>query len=63
MHLVETDDFPPVFDTFADYKEASVQYRARLLQIVRLAAALLPEQVCGPGVQPACSDVLGNSGM
>lgn len=39
----EGDDLPPYFDTFADYKEFMVQYRARLSSIVRFAAAVLPE--------------------
>ncbi|PRW59064.1 HASTY 1-like isoform X1 isoform B [Chlorella sorokiniana] len=40
----EDDEFPPYFDTFADFKEMFVQYRARLSSIVRHAAAVLPEQ-------------------
>ncbi|PSC73686.1 HASTY 1 [Micractinium conductrix] len=39
----EDDELPPYFDTFADYKEAMVQYRARLSSVVRFAAAVLPE--------------------
>ncbi|KAL4423234.1 hypothetical protein ABPG77_000026 [Micractinium sp. CCAP 211/92] len=39
----EEDELPPYFDSFADYKEFVVQYRARLSSIVRFAAAVLPE--------------------
>lgn len=39
------DEEPPYFDSFAEYKEFCVQYRARLAQIVRSTAGWLPEQV------------------
>ena len=45
-NLVEgQDEEPPYFDSFAEYKEFCVQYRARLAQIVRSTAGWLPEQV------------------
>ena len=39
------DEEPPYFDSFAEYKEFCVQYRAKLAQIVRCTAGWLPEQV------------------
>lgn len=43
-HLVEADtDLPPFFDTFDDYREFCLEYRASLGKIARLTACLLPE--------------------
>lgn len=38
------DDVPPYFDSFEDYKEFMIGYRLKLSNIVKAAAAVLPQQ-------------------
>ena len=44
-HLPQAEDeIPPYFDTFEDYKEFMIGYRFKLSNIVKAAAAVLPQQ-------------------
>jgi hypothetical protein len=44
VHLVEADtELPPFFDTFDEYREFMIEYRASLGKIAKLTACLLPE--------------------
>lgn len=46
IQLVEgRDEVPDCFDTFAEYVEFCVDYRAKLAQIVKQTATWLPQQV------------------
>jgi len=46
IQLVEgRDEVPDCFDTFAEYVEFCVEYRAKLAQIVKQTATWLPQQV------------------
>lgn len=40
------DEVPDFFDTFTEYVEFCVDYRAKLAQIVKMTATWLPQQVC-----------------
>jgi hypothetical protein len=39
------DAVPDCFDTFSEYVEFCVDYRAKLAQVVKLTAVWLPQQV------------------
>lgn len=39
------DTVPDCFDTFSEYVEFCVDYRAKLAQVVKLTAVWLPQQV------------------
>ena len=41
------DPVPDFFDTFSEYVEFCVDYRAKLAQVVKLTAIWLPQQVTG----------------
>ena len=39
----DSDDFPPFFDDYSDYKGFCIAYRADLSTIIRQTSSLLPE--------------------
>lgn len=46
-----SDDFPPFFDDFSDYRDFCISYRSDLSTIIRQTSALLPEPALAAAVR------------